>query len=518
MKKERLLNKIKIFLIISIIFLLSKAVILSSCVFVKSLNQGKFRWAAKSSSVMLPYKFEKLYIGARADRKQKVKVYINDRFSQDIVLDEKPAFNTVTLNSGYSEPYNKIEFVAEYGFIPRLLNENNIDNRELSWQLFYIGTDKDVNNFIHLMYPYGSIETEGIHSLEIQSSPQEIKSVLEESLFRWDAVWYVSIIDAGYQTDGDYTKYQNIVWPYIYPAISIIVKNVLDLSPLWAGIITNNLLFYISLFFIYYLSKLLINDTVLSYMPVILLSFHPFSVFLTSAFSEGAFILFTSISMIFLLRKKMFSYSIVAGALNGTRMIGVISPLFLIYDYFVIQKNKPNPTNIFKIGCLSLLSMWGLLSFMIYQKLRFNDFFINFKAAKAWYPVGGKKWSMLYETLANFFRNIENLLDPNILGTALTLFIIVFCTVYFLAKRKTLTRIEHIYILVSMGLLLIAIISQKKIPDSAGRYTLASFPALILLCNLIGKDRSVFVLLWISFSALEMVIMTILFSQGLPPY
>ncbi len=508
--KDMYRDKLKIFLIIFSIFLLSRAAILASCVFIPSLDTGKMRWVSKYASITMPDKPARIYIGAKSFKKQKLKIYENQSFLQEVALDEDPTFFSVTLKGGS----DTVEFVAEESVSPHAGGRSGQTKKKVSWELWYLGTDRDFKNLIGLGQ---GISVSGIHQLMRRPFEITFRNNLEESLIHHDALRYVGIVDSGYEWDGDTTKYHNIVWPFLYPFFSYLMKTMFPfLGTVWACVITNNLLFFFSLFFIYYLSTILTEDPMLSYLPVVFLAFHPFAVFLTSAFSEGAFILFLSMGLVLLVRKKYFSYAVVAGALSGIRIIGIISPFILVYDYFIIQKNKLTGANLLKVASLSLVSLWGLFSFMIYQKIKFDDFFAFVKAHEAWEKGAGSKMTVLFYSFAAYVRKMPNFLDPNALGLGLAVLIIIFCAYHLLARRKELSRVEHIFAVCSLCLVLIPLMTVKL--SSIGRYTVVSFPVLILLSSAFRRADNIFAFLWLSFSACEAVFMTMLFSQKLHPF
>jgi hypothetical protein len=432
-------------------------------------------------------------------------------------LDTRPTFFTVTARNDIVKSSNRVEFLADYGFVPSLVDKNNKDDRYLSWQLFNLSTEKNLKTSIENKHSLEEIIImKGVYGLEIyyRNIFKSSKSVLENVLSHGDAGWYIGIISGGYEYDGDYTKEHNVAFPFIYPLTSYAIKEIFNLSPLWAGVLTNNIMFFISLFIIYYLSKILIKDSALSFMPIVLLLIHPYNIFLTAAFSEGTFILLSAISIVFLLHKKYLSYSIIAGALNGTRVVGFIAPLILIYDYYIIQKNEFTGKSFLKLALLSILSCWGLFSIMVYHKIKFNDCFLLAKCEMAWHPQMGRGWGLFLEHISAYFNNIVNFLDPQTFGASFAFFIIIFCIVYFFKKRKALSRLEHISLLYALGFLLIPVVLFEDIPLGIGRYTLVSFPVFILIGNILRNRRGIMIALcWILFSVFELVLMTMLFSQ-----
>jgi hypothetical protein len=520
MKKHRWLDKLKIIMIISCLFLISKIIVISSILFIETGRVEKYRWVSRTASIIIPYAFDNLYIEASSINEQNVKVYINNRFVKTLTLKQEPKFFTISEGDEAVSYLNRVEFLAEYEFSPKQEDKNGKDDRYLSWRLFNISTDGKLKSSIEKNNSLENITIlKGVYGLEryYKNVFAGSEPVLEEVLSHWDASWYIGIISGGYEYDGDYTKEHNVVFPYIYPLASYAIKELFNLSPLWAGVLTNNIMFFMSLFVVYYLSGILIKDGVLSFIPVVMLAIYPYNVFLTGAFTEGTFILLSSISIVFLLHKKYLPYSIIAGLLNGTRVVGIIAPLILIYDYFIIQKNEITWKSLLKLGLLSFLSCWGLFSIMIYHKIKFNDWFLLAKCQRAWHPEGGS-WSIFLEHIIAYFNNAVNFLDPKTLGATLSFFIIIFCVVYFFKKRKTLSRLEYILLLYALGFLLIIFVLFKEIPPAIGRFSLASFPVFILIGNILSNRTRIMVALFLMlFSVFELVIMTMLFSQWFCP-
>jgi hypothetical protein len=514
MKRDRILKEFQLFGVITGVFLLSRILIINSILLANVAVDEEFRWASKSSAIFLPNGAQHLFFKGSSPKKQTIGIYVNNTFLKNITLDEKPSFHCIELGSGALIGKSAVQFRADNDFIPSVVDKGNSDNRNLSWVIYYAGTDTDPRNNLVVQY----MESDGFYGLERYPN---IKSALEKGFSHWDANWYVSIIEKGYQFDGNYKKQQNIPWPYIYPLISYPIKALFNCSALWAGVIVNNGMFFLSLFLIYYLSRLLIANGIMSYMPLLLLSFHPFNVFSASAFTEGLFIFCLSISIILLLKERYILFAIICGALNGIRIVGVAASFILLYHFFVIQKNRPSPSNLLKATFLSFTSLWGLFSHMLFLKIKFNDPLANFKAASAWAPAGGRKWSIFFDNLDHYFRNITHMLDPYILGITLAAFIILYCIYYFFVRRRYLTKVEHTFILYSLCLVLVTIIPQKEIPPSIGRYTLPCFPVLILLSHRLENSRTVGILLlilWLIFSVYLSLLFTMSFSKGLPPF
>lgn len=511
---------IKVFIVILIIFFVTRLIILSSVLFIKqepiSPDCESFKWVADKASIFIPYKFNKVIIYGDAPEKLNLKVYINENHLTQIQLDEKTNLYCIDVNVKYLKKRNELRFIAEQV-------SGDVKDRSNAWRVWDLKTDKNINKSIlrdqNLMFTQ-EIDTIGFSGSRCLESKDSLKRLLFEGLSKWDANMYSGIINMGYKYNGNNTVRQNIVFPYMYPLAGYAIKEALKCNALWAGVLINNLCFFVSLFFIYFFAERIIRDELFSYLPVVLLCVHPFSIFLVSAYSEGMFILFASISICLLYFKKYKTFPIFAGALGAIRMVGAVIPAILIYDYFVIQKKGLTLKNLFKIGTLSLFSLWGLITFMLYSAFRFGDPAAMFKNQRAWTP-GAIKFKYILKHFAEPFVSIYKFMEPEILGMGLAVFIILFAVYFIVRYRDTVTRLEYLLAVFTVLLMLIPVVFYNKSPDihpAMGRYTLGAFPVFILSFSRFNSSKIIYSALWISFSVFALVLMTIRFAWGCTPY
>jgi len=509
-------------LVILGIFLISRFIIFSSIIFIRngplSPDSKSFKWVSEQASIYIPFKFTRLVLCGDSCPEQKIDIYLNNIYISTLSMYENTDFYLINIEEDIVDENNILQFViAKPG-----LNTNRKTCE--AWRLWDIRTNADFSKNIlttqNLMYSQ-EIKTEGISASQKLDSQNSVKETLRIGLSKWDANMYIKIVNDGYTYDGDNIKMHNIVFPYMFPLLAYILKISTGIDALWSGVLINNTAFFISLILLYIISKSIIKDEIMSFMPLVFMALNPFSIFSASAFSEGLFIMFTLLSIILLKNKKYFSYSLAGGVLSGIRVVGSVAPAVLIFDYFFIQKNKITLKNIVYIVSLSLLSIWGLLTFMLYSALKFNEPFAMFKNQHAWTP-GTLKLEYAVSHILEPIINISKFMEPQIAGMGAAVFIAALCLVYIIKNWSYASRLELILSAFCLFLILIPLIFYNKtesIHNAMGRYSLVSFPSIALLFKgRHGKYNTVLILVPVIFCTFELIIFTMRFAWGFTPY
>lgn len=366
---------------------------------------------------------------------------------------------------------------------------------------------------------------------------------IKKVLIMWDSGWYKSIIDIGYTyvPNGHLTpKEISVAFYYVYPMIAQFIKNIFHFSTESAMIITSNLAMYLSLFLIYYISRIVKISKNAAFIGIILYSVNPFSIFLTAGYSESTYVLISAITIIFILKKKYIPAAIIGGLLSGVRSVGIFFTLIFLIYYFIIEKNRLTVSNIIKMGLLSLISIWGKVAFLIFNYVKFNEIFASEIVQKYWGNVGGnltliQKIKNLIKYMLTPFKERFNPLNPSSVSILV---------VYFLLIISLLSVISIIFRIIKKGdkfnsvlydilidkkqeaLLLTWSLVQIILPliifgmkgnnvFSMGRYVLPMFPLYILLGNILEKRKKVYSLLLVIF-VFEMLLIALGFSYGYP--
>jgi hypothetical protein len=521
MMKVAYKDNIKAFMIILGIFLVSRLLIFSSIAFIRngplSPDSKSFKWVYEQASIHIPYKFTRLVLSGDSCPGRKIRVRLNDKDIGTLSMYENTDFYLIDIDKSIVGKNNTLQFI-----IDKPASMANGETCE-SWRLWDIRTNEDFSKNIltaqNLMYSQ-EIKTEGISGSQKLDSQNSLKKILRVGLSKWDANMYTKIVNYGYTYDGNNNTMHNIVFPYVFPLLTYMLKTSAGLDAMWAGILINNTAFFLGLLFLYYVSKAIIPDDLLRFIPIIFMAFNPFSVFTASAFSEGLFIMFTLLGIIFLKNKNYAAYSLAGGVLSGIRVVGATAPVVLLFDYFIIQKKKITFKNVMYTIFWSVLSIWGLLTFILYSALKFNEPFAMFKNQHAWTP-GALKLEYAFKHLVEPILSISKFMEPDIAGMGFAVFIACFCLIYIIKNWKVASRLELILAAFCLFLILIPMIFYNKtenIHSAMGRYSLVSFPAITLLFKNRGKHSMVPVFLFAFLSAFGLIIFTMRFAWGFTPY
>jgi len=168
--------------------------------------------------------------------------------------------------------------------------------------------------------------------MELTHSPEEIfpylgmppaKNILLSLWQRFDANWYLKIAVHGYDGSDGSTVY--------FPVYPLLIRSLLFLSPpMFAAMLVSNLALLGVLVVLYKLITDLTNETV-SRRALIYLLIFPTSFFLTAAYTESLFLLFT-IGCLYSASHGRWNWAVVWGAFAAlTRLQGVLLVIPLAY-------------------------------------------------------------------------------------------------------------------------------------------------------------------------------------------
>lgn len=276
---------------------------------------------------------------------------------------------------------------------------------------------------------------------------------------KWDSGHYLNIIMNGY--DGK-------VLPAFFPLYPLAVKTTsllaFNASPEIMGFFLSGLFLLLALIFLYKLT-MLDFDRNISLNSIIFLLLFPFSLFFNLIYAESL-LLFLCILSIYFARTNRWHLAGLCGMLATlTKPEGVIIFIPLLMELFVsIKKDKNNFRNLIYI----MLVPAGLLIYMIYLKISFNEPFLFIKAQEEWWRVSGN----IFTNLVASFSIIKG--------------IFLFCFLlfsYFVFK----------YIRKSYGIYALAILltSLSSTFTSLNRHASIIFPIFIFLAYINNKNEIV---------------------------
>lgn len=160
---------------------------------------------------------------------------------------------------------------------------------------------------------------------------------IADALGNWDGAWYGSIVRHGYEFVADGGRHNVAFFP-MFPLVSKAVYSVGIAWPL-AGAIVNNAAFFAALFVIFIYARERLNESSARWV-VAVACFLPLSLFGSVAYSEGLFVLTSSLALLAYQRER-FVYAGVAGvAATLTRPFGMALVAGLVIAA-IVERRRP---------------------------------------------------------------------------------------------------------------------------------------------------------------------------------
>lgn len=328
---------------------------------------------------------------------------------------------------------------------------------------------------------------------------------------RWDSGFYLRIV-----TDGYYfmpgTQSSVAFFP-VYPLIVSFLTPVAG-SPLAAGVLVSNLCFLGALMFLYRLTELEFDAGAAS-RAVFYIAAFPTAFFFTAVYTESTFLLFV-IGTMYFARKRLWVWAMVFGIIaSASRIVGVI--MFGVvglewlrshgWTLFTLYKREAWSNLVtgirrdwFHLLIICLIPL-GLLSYMVFLKVQFNDPVAFSTTQSAW----GRE---MLGPLAIVWRDLAGLLGGNFLTGDIWYHVLIDLSAFFAVLAISIVvwrRLGESYALYS---LISIIIPAWSGTGSLSRYALVIFPMFMLL-GAWGRFQWLDRLLLISFSVLLGMLTTV---------
>jgi len=297
------------------------------------------------------------------------------------------------------------------------------------------------------------------------------KYFLLDMFARWDANWYMSIIQNGYQPSADLTQsYSNMAFFPLYPYL---VKSLgwfgLDLPNAYyilVGLFLSNVFFIAAMALLY---RLIIIEMgfgeAAAKRTLGLLFVFPAAFYFSSFYTESLFLFLALLGFTFALRENWLGAGVVGALGVLTRSQGVALVIALAWLY--MEKRGWRWRDIRpSVGWFALAPL-ALLAHFYYLYLKSGRIFAMFEAMSAWGRV------KIYN-LSDPFRNLQGP-HLDVFKIDLVIFLLFFlCSLYLLwkwpYKAYGIAALLMCFLPVYTGLLV-----------SVSRYMLIIFPVFILL-------------------------------------
>lgn len=357
-----------------------------------------------------------------------------------------------------------------------------------------------------IFIPWGAMFPYAENSLAISGLPNWIWS-----FGNFDGVHYLKIAQEGYL--ANYSQAFFPLYPLLISVLNFFPKNLLldtrvfvDPSFFYTGILVSNIFFFFALVFLYKLFSLDWDKKTVIRSMFLLLCF-PTSYYFGSIYTESLF-LFAVVGSLYFARKENFLLAGVFALLgSATKIVGVVLLPVLLIELFQSQTFKVNNPSKKIAGLIGVfLTPLGLLAYMIFLKLNFNNMFYfvtaqpSFGASRSALPT-----ILLPQVIFRYFKIFLNVpLLSSSFFNAFTEF--VSALVPLGALFIFFKRIRLSYWVFTFSVLIIPTMTGTFL--SMPRFALMSF----LLFPYIVKSKFYFVILMVFLALL--IILTSLFTRG----
>lgn len=170
----------------------------------------------------------------------------------------------------------------------------------------------------------------------------------------WDGVYYVRIAECGYEYEQVYA---------FLPALPLLIRllsrtlfynliPVLGLTPTLAlsGYVINNIAFVLAAYYLYRLSKQVLEDEKQAIVAVALFCCNPASTFYSAIYSESLFTFFSFDGLWHFLNGEKWTATVLFGLSSGARSNGVLHAGFILFQ----AMHKTYDVTFCKKRCLSM--------------------------------------------------------------------------------------------------------------------------------------------------------------------
>jgi hypothetical protein len=181
---------------------------------------------------------------------------------------------------------------------------------------------------------------------------------------QWDGGHYLKIAQSGYQ------NLQDTAFFPLYPLLVKFLGGILFGNYLLAGLVISNASFLVFLYILNNLSEILNKQKNLDLVFLYIL--FPASFFAVSFYSEGLFLLVSTLALLYFLRRQYWGAYLLAAISAITRPFGIILVFAMfVSEVFKILKNKESP-KLFLRPAVHLLI--GVSLFVVYANFLFTKF------------------------------------------------------------------------------------------------------------------------------------------------
>lgn len=206
-------------------------------------------------------------------------------------------------------------------------------------------------------------------------------------LNQWDSLWYINIIKHGYMLvplsqPPELAGQADWAFFPLFP-LSAKVLYWCGIPADWAGIVVNQIAFFLCIWLFIRLMEKLVNYKQALFTTLIF-AITPFNIFISASYSDTVFLLFSLLAFTNLQQEKYWLAALSGAFLSASRFFGILFLASYAYNVFLRKKQIPN----LKIIIQLLIISSGLLLFMLYLHYQAGDALAFYHIQKAWGHTG----------------------------------------------------------------------------------------------------------------------------------
>ncbi|HTP08485.1 MAG TPA: mannosyltransferase family protein, partial [Anaerolineae bacterium] len=326
---------------------------------------------------------------------------------------------------------------------------------------------------------------------------------------RWDALWYSSIAEHGYQYAGE-REATNVGFFPLFPLINGAIMRVTGLPVEVSGAIVSTVITFFACLVLYKLTIDETDDPSTARRAVLYLIAFPTAYYLAIGYSEALYLLCVLGAFYFARRGQWWWSGLIAFLAGLARLHGALLIVPLGYEY--LRQKQWNLRAILRPEIVAVLGApLGVLAFNLYLNATFGQ------------PAG--YFSPYFQIQTMFFKGIRAEAFPTFPGTTLANYLFGFlngvpstesaavmaATIFLLIMTvEVWARLPRVYGVYMLTVLLFSLVGGDLI--SMPRFVVPMFPAFIALAQ-IGKREWVDRLILIP-SLLLQGVLALLFTKG----
>jgi len=301
---------------------------------------------------------------------------------------------------------------------------------------------------------------------------------------RWDSAFYLRIVESGYWfVPGEQSA---VAFFPLYPLLISFIEPIT--GALLASVLVSNGLFLGALMFLYQLTELEFNDSAVASRTIFYIAAFPTAFFFSAVYTESTFLFFT-VSTMYFARKRMWAWAVFFGFLcSSSRIVGIVMwgvvglEWMESHGWMLLKMHKRQSwLNLFegirKDGfnlLLTFLMPLGLISYMVFLQVQFNDPIAFSTTQSAW----GR------EMLGPFiiiYRDLASLAGGNFFTGDIWWHVILDLSAYFGVLLVAIAIWHRLGASYALFCIISIVIPSFSGTGSLSRYALVIFPVFMML-------------------------------------